>query len=281
MSASLGIRAEDARGHDACVVGERDARLDPESHDMAQTTEASRDPHPLDKVVAPPTTRHTRARVFQAYALIASAAFVTLAVLAHTIAYFALDLTITRFVQSYHGVWFGGLMNGVSWIGFMPQVFFVCLGVALAMFLVGLRWEAVVLLFATLDMVVGVLVKVIVGRPRPGADLVRVLRELNSPAFPSGHVLVIVGFAGFLAFLAFTLLKPSLGRTIALVALGLLIALMGLSRIYQGQHWFSDVMGAYLMGSLWLALTIRIYRWGKPRFFVHQPVARDRDPAAR
>jgi membrane-associated phospholipid phosphatase len=56
--------------------------------------------------------------------------------------------------------------------------------------------------------------------------------------------------------------------------------MMGLSRIYQGQHWFSDVMGAYLLGSLWLALTIRLYRWGKPRYFVDQPVAPEA-PAAK
>ena len=56
-------------------------------------------------------------------------------------------------------------------------------------------------------------------------------------------------------------------------SLSLLAGLMGVSRIYQGQHWFSDVMGAYLLGSVWLALTIKFYRWGKPRFFVHQPVA--------
>jgi len=33
------------------------------------------------------------------------------------------------------------------------------------------------------------------------------------------------------------------------------------------------VTGAYLLGSLWLALTVAIYRWGKTRFFVNQPVA--------
>jgi undecaprenyl-diphosphatase len=65
---------------------------------------------------------------------------------------------------------------------------------------------------------------------------------------------------------------------IFLVPFAVLISLMGLSRIYQGEHWFSDVMGAYLLGSLWLALTIKLYRWGKPRFFVDQPVAPE--PAA-
>ncbi len=57
------------------------------------------------------------------------------------------------------------------------------------------------------------------------------------------------------------------------VILGSLVALIGLSRIYVGDHWASDVTGAYLLGSLWLALSIAIYSWGKTRFFVRQPLA--------
>src|SRR5262249_47924490 len=52
-----------------------------------------------------------------------------------------------------------------------------------------------------------------------------------------------------------------------------LIIVMGLSRIYLGHHWFSDVRGASLLGSLWLALTIKFYRWGKELFFRRQPAA--------
>jgi len=85
-------------------------------------------------------------------------------------------------------------------------------------------------------------------------------------------------FIGFLAFLAYTILKSSWARGLLVTAFGTLILLMGMSRIYLGQHWFSDVVGAYLLGGLWLALTIRFYRWGKPRFFVRQPVA-PADPA--
>jgi len=45
------------------------------------------------------------------------------------------------------------------------------------------------------------------------------------------------------------------------------------------------VLGAYLLGSIWLAVVIAIYRWGKTRFFVTQPVAPEkpkdqRQPAA-
>ncbi len=54
---------------------------------------------------------------------------------------------------------------------------------------------------------------------------------------------------------------------------GLLIALIGLARVYSGEHWFSDVVGGYLFGSIWLVLTIRFYDWGKSRFLVNQPTA--------
>ncbi len=224
-------------------------------------------------VIAPRHTRRYRAVAFQAYVWGASAVFVVLAVVAHFVAYFPLDLRITLSVQAYHGQLFDRLMYGISWLGFFPQVIPIGAVVILALFFSGLRWEAVATLFSTVSTGLGALVKLVVFRPRPSADLVHVLRQLPSSGFPSGHVLSTTAFCGFLVFLCFTLLKPSIGRTALLVVLPLLIALMGLSRIYLGQHWFSDVMGAYLFGSLWLTLTIRFYRWGKVRYFVHQPVA--------
>ena len=223
-------------------------------------------------IVAPPTRRY-RAMAFQAYVLGAAVVFVVLAVIAHFVAYFPIDLTITRAVQAYHGQVFDRLMYGTSWLGFFPQIIPLTAVAILGLFFAGLRWEAVSALFATISSVLGALVKLVVFRPRPSADLVHVIQQLPSSGFPSGHVLSTTAFCGFLVFLCFTLLKKSVGRTAMLAAISVLIGLMGLSRIYLGQHWFSDVMGAYLLGSLWLTLTIRFYRWGKLRYFVHQPVA--------
>jgi undecaprenyl-diphosphatase len=224
-------------------------------------------------VIAPRPTRHYRAAAFQVYVLGASIVFIVLAFIAHTVAYFPIDLTITHVVQAYHGVAFDRLMYCLSWLGFMPQVDVLGALAVISLFLAGLKWEAVATLFAECGVGIGALVKLVVYRPRPSADLVHVFRQLPSSGFPSGHVLEFTASCGFLVFLIYTLLKPSWGRTTLLVLFGLLILLMGVSRIYQGQHWFSDVMGAYLLGSLWLALTIKLYRWGKPRFFAHQPVA--------
>lgn len=226
-----------------------------------------------DAVIVPRPTRNYRAVVFQAYVLIAAAAFVALAVTAHFVPYFAIDLTITRALQSYHGSVFDAVMRGMSWLGFVPQVDVLAGLAILALFIAGLRWEAVAALFALAGVAFGGLVKAVVVRPRPAADLVHVFQQLPTSGFPSGHTLMAAAFYGFLAFLVYTLLKPSWGRTLLLAVFGMLILLMGPSRIYLGQHWFSDVAGAYMLGSLWLALTIRVYRWGKPRFFKHQPVA--------
>jgi membrane-associated phospholipid phosphatase len=60
-----------------------------------------------------------------------------------------------------------------------------------------------------------------------------------------------------------------------------MVLLIGPSRIYVGQHWASDVLGAYLLGTVWLSLSIRIYRWGKPRYFVNQPVATEKPVKSR
>ena len=218
-------------------------------------------------------TRRIRATVFQAYVLIATGVFVALAVTAHYVPYFPIDLVVTRFFQTIDNAVFDAIMNGLTWMGFVPQVDLIVALVVSVLFLLGLRWEAVAALFAALGPVLGSVIKVIVARPRPTGDLVEVLTRLDTLSFPSGHVLLASTFYGFIAFLAYTLLKPGWIRTALLVLFGAIIALMGPSRIYLGHHWFSDVMGAYVLGSLWLALAIRTYRWGKPRFSRTQAVA--------
>jgi undecaprenyl-diphosphatase len=225
------------------------------------------------KAIAPPATRQRRELAFLIYVLVASGIFVTIAILAHTVGSFAVDLTFTRAVQGIHSPAFDALMHAVSWIGFPPQVNIIGAAVIFLLFVMGLRWEALGAAFATLGIGLGLLVKLIVHRPRPGADVVHVFSQIPESGFPSGHVLMCTVFIGYLAFLGYTLLKPSWLRNTVLFVFAVLAMLMGLSRIYLGHHWFSDVMGAYLLGSLWLALTIRFYDWGKRRYFVRHHAA--------
>jgi membrane-associated phospholipid phosphatase len=187
---------------------------------------------------------------------------------------FAIDLQLTRTIQLINLPFFAPLMSLVSWPGFGPQAMIIAGLIILLIYRFGLCWEAVTALIAALfSAALNLLVKNLIQRPRPLPGVVNVIEMLNSYSFPSGHVMFYVSFFGFIGFLAFSLLKPSLMRSLLLALFGGLIILIGISRIYLGEHWASDVLGAYLLGCLTLVLTIRLYHWGKTRFFVHQPVA--------
>jgi membrane-associated phospholipid phosphatase len=224
--------------------------------------------------VAPRPVRHRRARLFQVYVALASIAFIALATLARFVNYFPIDLQITLAVQQIHNPAFNVLMQYLTILGFTPQVTLIWCLTALLLYVTGLKWEAAMTLFSVAGVsVLRAVVKLIVQRPRPEDGLVVVAQKISEFSFPSGHVLFYTGFVGFLWFLCYTLLKPGWRRTLGLWVFGLTIPLAGLSRVYLGEHWASDVLGSYLLGSAWLWFSVVVYNWGKPRFFVRQPVA--------
>jgi undecaprenyl-diphosphatase len=117
-------------------------------------------------------------------------------------------------------------------------------------------------------------VKWLVGRPRPVAPLVRVSGEWARESFPSGHVMFYVCFFGFLFFVAYGVLhRGTNARRVCLVLAALPVLFIGLSRMYLGAHWASDVIGAYLLSGLWLALTLHFYRKWKARSTFHRDEA--------
>jgi len=222
----------------------------------------------------PAPVRRYRAFLFKVALVIVAGAFAVLTFLVKTMPSFAIDLQITKSIQLINIPGFGFLMSLVSWPGFTPQSMIITALIILLIYGSGLHWEAVMgLIAAVFSTAINLLVKDLIQRPRPTIGLVNVVATLNSYSFPSGHVMFYLGFFGFIWFLAFSLLKPSLKRSLPLVLFGVLIVLVGVSRIYLGEHWASDVLGSYLLGSLTLVAIIQFYLWGKTRFFVHQPVA--------
>lgn len=218
--------------------------------------------------------RRVRTVVFQGVLLAAIAGFSFLAVLVSTSAYFPIDVAITRTLQSNRSIGLEIFMQAISWPGWPIQSIGLVAATAAILYLFGLHWEAVMSLITAGGVeALNYLVKVVIARPRPTSNLVTVFQTVGSFSFPSGHVMFYAAYFGFLFYLFFTLLRHSWRRTSLLILYGTFILLIGASRIYLGEHWASDVLGAYLLGSLALAGAVAVYRWGKTRFFVTQPVA--------
>ncbi|MCA1592257.1 MAG: phosphatase PAP2 family protein [Acidobacteria bacterium] len=199
------------------------------------------------------------------------AAFAALAVFARLNAYFAWDLSAARALQALAVPGFAGLMDAASFFGNNWHPWFLTTVTVLLFFFFHRRSEAAgLLLSAGGGELVNRLVKILIARPRPSASLVSVAYAEHSESFPSGHVTFYVCFFGFLFFVAYALLaRRTNARRLALALAVLPVSLIGFSRVYLGEHWPSDAIGAYLLSGLWLALSLHLYRRWKKRATFH------------
>ena len=209
--------------------------------------------------------RHRRAWAFELAVALLTLAAGGLTLLAVLVPYFAVDLTVERAIQAPRAPWLDTLATAVSWLGFPPQSDVVFGAIILALFLSGRRWQAAGALFAAAGSAgLWFLVAPLVHRARPDPELVRVAMRIPYGSFPSGHVLNFTATCGFLAFLAWHARRPAVSVLCLLPPLAI-----ALSRLYLGEHWPSDVLGGFLFGGLWLALTVRLYRWVSHRRQLH------------
>jgi membrane-associated phospholipid phosphatase len=172
-----------------------------------------------------------------------------------------LDARITKAVQSQRNPLFSKLMHLVSWPGFPPQSRTLPLIFPALIALFGNRFDALFQLAGWGTSAISGTLKQIMRRPRPDSGIHRVSpARIGGTSFPSGHVINYVGIYGFLAYLAGRRIGFTPLRRLVISGLSAMIGLVGLSRIYLGHHWFTDVVTSYLLGSSYLVALISLYR---------------------
>ena len=97
------------------------------------------------------------------------------------------------------------------------------------------------------------LLKRILQRPRPTEF--RIIEETGY-SFPSGHSMVSMAFYGYLIYLIYKYIENRYVKWISIVLLSILICTIGVSRIYLGVHYTSDVLGGFLVSISYLILFI-------------------------
>ena len=170
------------------------------------------------------------------------------------------DVQVTRALQSNDHSGLERCMTFVSWFGFRPQSLLLPLGVIFGFWRSGRRLESVLLIAAWGSSMLSFLTKQVVRRPRPDSSVVRVVvAKTRDSSFPSGHVVHYVAFWGLVAYLLAFHSRWTGLRWFATTVIAPIIAAVGPSRIYLGHHWFTDVLGSYLLGSDYLAGLIEVH----------------------
>ena len=99
------------------------------------------------------------------------------------------------------------------------------------------------------------LLNYILQRPRPTEF--RIINEIGY-SFPSGHSMISMAFYGFLIYLIYKNIKNKYLKISLITILSLLIVMIGISRIYLGVHYTSDVCAGFLISIAYLIIYIKI-----------------------
>lgn len=169
----------------------------------------------------------------------------------------SIDIQVINTIQGFEQANLTFVMKFFSYIGDTIRVIIISIMLLFILYNVfhqriELILFAIVLLGSTMF---NVLLKNFYGRARP--NLLRMIIE-DGYSFPSGHTMAALSLYGIISFLMWRHIPKQSGRILLICVSATFILAIGISRIYLGAHYPSDVVGAYLISGFWLLFTI----WG-------------------
>jgi undecaprenyl-diphosphatase len=121
------------------------------------------------------------------------------------------------------------------------------------------NWFSIrVITIAISSLVLMLLLKQLFQRKRPLSPLLKAARGLS---FPSGHAIMAVTFYGLLIYILQHSITIDWLKWLITVLVILLIILIGFSRVYLRVHYASDVAAGFIIGLLWLLLSLAVLKW--------------------
>lgn len=170
----------------------------------------------------------------------------------------AYDQEITQYIISHRNPALTIYFKFVTEVGDVHG-YLIVLGISILLTaLVFKRWKyiaqiSLALLLATLS---NVMLKRFIDRARPGIEHLVVVKTLS---YPSGHAMSAMAFYGFLIYLVYRIRMNNILKMSLYIFLVLLILSIGISRIYLGVHFPSDIAGGFIAGLIWVVFCILIF----------------------
>lgn len=167
------------------------------------------------------------------------------------------DNAVMQIVLSFRSLWMTQFMTFVTNIGSYGVVGGSIIILCYLLLTNHKKESLLFIIIVLMGFGINTILKLIVARPRPE---VSPLELLDGYSFPSWHSMSSFVFFATIAYFAYHFTKNKKISIIVAVVCFTLIFLIGISRIYLGVHYPSDVLGGYIAGALWYATIIVLDR---------------------
>jgi len=168
------------------------------------------------------------------------------------------DQNITDYVISYRSSALTNYFIFATHVGDIYGYLVVLVSSVLLSLLVFKRWKYVaqITIVLALSAVSNMILKRFIDRARPGIEH---LVSVETLSYPSGHAMSAMAFYGFIIYLFYRFKMNLFLKATIMLLLFLLILSIGISRIYLGVHYPSDIAGGFIAGFIWVVFCVILF----------------------
>ena len=166
-----------------------------------------------------------------------------------------IDVAVSAWFHAHHDPLLTQFMLAITHWHSTAGILLMAAALGIGLYRGGRSWWLLALMLSVPGgLLLNVAIKHLVHRARPHFD--DALLTLPTYSFPSGHTAGATVFYGFLAVLLLAHVGDRIRRVWIVAGAAVMVLLVGLSRIYLGVHYLTDVLGAVVEGIIWLALCL-------------------------
>jgi len=177
------------------------------------------------------------------------------------------DEAVLRWLERSRSPRLDDVMLEITVLGSAPVLIVVVLVASVLLWITRHRWSVYILVAGIIGgQIANSMLKQYFDRPRP--TIVTHIDQVATTSFPSGHAMASMIVYGSVAFLVSRLEPTRRIRNATIFVASLLIVLIGISRMYLGVHYPSDVIAGYLAGLAWIGFVVA--QWIAVRFFARR-----------
>ncbi len=168
------------------------------------------------------------------------------------------DTAITDYIISYRSPQLTSYFKFMTNVGDTYGYLIVLTVFLLVSLIVFKRWKYIVqaTLILALATISNMMLKRFIDRARPGIEH---LVSVETLSYPSGHAMSAMAFYGFLIFLVTKFNIQKMIKYVLIIVLITIIISIGISRIYLGVHFPSDIAGGFIAGFIWVVFCVLLF----------------------